>query len=273
MWISFFNWVDARLALITADAEASSDLVAANLANRRGSRIWRTDELSAGSTAAGFTIDFGTAREIAVLALLFPRSNDPDAYDETPAIAATDTIRHRLDLTTAAAGALLDTGITACGALPGYGLHVFRLNAPVTARYWRCDLDAPSRAIEGYLDVARAWAGPILQPRVGITYGAIRAWASDSIIAKASRGTDEFIDSQESLRSWSFDLDWIDDATEADAHEDFDRRMTTAGQFLVCRTDLTLARGAMFARQVQSPGLNAANFGKSRKSYRLLETI
>lgn len=274
MWISHQNWADAAIAVVTADQEASSDLAGANLQQRRGSKIWRSDGLTEVLTAAGFTLDFGTAREVGVLALLFPRVNDPDSYDDVPAIAASgDTIRHRLDLTTASAGVLLDTTALASGVLPGFGVHVYKLATPVTARYWRCDFNVPSRAAEGFLDVARAWAGPVLAPRVGISYGATRAWQSDSIIAKASRGTDEFIDSQESLRAWSYTLDWIDDATESDTWEDLERRITTAGQFLICRTDLTLARGTMFARQSQSAGLDAANFGKSRKTFRIIENI
>ena len=134
MWISHQNWVDASIATITADAEASADLVAANLQRRRGSLVWRTDGLTDELTAAGFTVDFGTPRPIDVLALAFPRENDPDLYDETPAIAASDTVRHRLDLDTAAAGALLDTTPIACGVLPGFGIHVYKLQATHSAR-------------------------------------------------------------------------------------------------------------------------------------------
>lgn len=273
MWISHQNWVDASLARLTADQEASSDLAVSNLQQRRGSRLWRTDGLTESLTAAGFDVDFGASRTVQALALAFPRTNDPDVYDDTPAIAASDTIRHRLDVVTAGAGVVLDTTPIASGVLPGYGIHIYKLASPVTARYWRCDFSVPSRAAEGYLDVTRAWAGSILTPSIGISYGATRAWQSDSIIAKASRGTDEFIDKQQSLRAWSFTLDWLKDATESDSWEDFDRRMTDAGQFLICRTDLTAARGTMFARQTQSAGLDAANFGRSRKTFRILEQI
>lgn len=273
MWLSFLNWIDAEGARLSAAYESLPDLGVANLAQRRGSRVWRTPVLSQVMSQTFFVCDFGANREIGALALMVPRTNDPDVYSEPPMLAPGDTIRHRLDLSSPGAGALLDTGHAASGVLPGYGVHVFKLSAPVTARYWRCDIDAISRGPLGYIDVARAWAGPVMSPRVGISYGATRTWQSDSIIARASRGTDEFIDAQESLRAWSFTLDYIDDATEANAWEDFERRMTSAGQFLVCRTDLPTGRGAMFARQSQSAGLDAVNFGKSRKSFRLIESI
>ncbi|MGE3303893.1 MAG: hypothetical protein AB7M12_12370 [Hyphomonadaceae bacterium] len=121
--------------------------------------------------------------------------------------------------------------------------------------------------------MARAWAGPVLQPQVGISYGAVRSWTSDSIFIRASRSASPFVDPIEPIRSWSFTLDWIDEQTESVDFDDFERRMHTAGQFLVCRTDLPIARGAMLAMQQQSAGLEAANYRRDKKTFRLIETI
>lgn len=273
MWLSYRNWVDADATTISADSEASSDMAAANLASRLSYKNWRTDGLTASFYRAGVLFDFGVARQVQCLALVFPRINDPDVYDGAAAIGASDTIQHKLDLASAGSGAVYNSGALASGVDPGFGVHAVRLPAAVNARYWRVDISAPSRSSVGYLDLIRAWAGPIVEPRVGISYGASRLWQSDSILVKPSRSTSVLIESQESVRVWTMTLDWIADATEAEALDDFERTATTAAQFLIARPDLPTGRAVMLARQQQSTGLTAANYGTSAKTFRIIEDV
>lgn len=269
---SFFsthNWVDAPSAVVTGDAEAG-DLVAAHLQQRGSYRVWRTEGLSVSDTAAGFLVDFGRVREVGVLALCFPRTSSPYDYDLQPDFGAADTIRHRLDAATPGAGALHDSGVVASGVLPGYGVHVHRLTAPVSARYWRCDLDAVSRANLGYVDVQRAWAGPVFEPAIGFAWGDTVIWDSDSVIARASRGPSEFVEPQESIRTWAMSFEGLSDEESAQMVE-LERRMTTAGQFLAHRTDQPAGMRAMLCRQASATGVASATHRISKKQMRLLE--
>lgn len=271
-WVSTSNWVDASSATITA-SDGPGDLLPANLANRYAYRMWRDATLEEGDTDAWFKVDFGQAREVGCLVLLFPRSNLPGNYDAQPSFVSSDTVRHRLDLTTPDAGALLDTGVQASGVVTGLGYHVYKLSSPVTARYWRCDLDAISRAANGYVDICRAWAGPVLEPAIGVDYGATQLWDSGSQVARAARGVADFVDLRESLRSYTMTFSWLS-AAERDTLDDFERIMTTAGQFVACRADLGLARGTMLARQQRSTGLQAVGAHlKHQKQFQIVESL
>lgn len=271
IWLSHFNWIDAASATITPDAEAG-DLLASNLQERQGYKSWRTDGLSMGSTDAGFVVDFGRAREVECLALVFPRTNDPALYDEPAAFDPTDTVRHRLSAVTAGAGELYDSGVIASGVLDGYGYHVVRLNAPVQARYWRVDLDAISRGDLGYVDVARAWAGPVFQPEIGFSFGDNYGWGADVTVSRSSRGVAEFVDNVEALRVWNMTLEGISPA-EAKELIEFERRMTSAGQFLVVRSDVDEGMGEMLARQQTSLGIASLAHARNTKAFRLVESL
>lgn len=271
IWLSWFNWVDAASATLTADVEAG-DLVAENLRERQGYKVWRSDGLSTGATDAGLSVDFGRVREVEALAVMFPRSNDPTLYDEPEDFAASDTIRHRLSAVSAGAGELYDSGAVASGVLAGYGYHVVRLNAAVNARYWRIDLDAISRADLGYVDVARVWAGPVWAPAIGFSFGDGYGWGSDSSVSRASRGVAEFVDNIEPLRTWSMALDGLSDEEREELLE-FERRVTTGAQFLIARSDVSSGKGEMLARQQQSLGLSSLALARNSKAFRLVESL
>lgn len=270
-WMSWFNWLDAGLAQITADAEAG-ELVAENLRERQGYKVWRTDGLEEGSTDAGFTVDFGAVREVGCLALVFPRDNDPNLYDQVADFAATDTVRHRLSAVAAGDGELYDSTAIASGVLQGYGYHVVRLGAAVNARYWRCDLDAISRADLGFVDVARAWAGPVFAPSIGFSFGDAYGWNSDSAVSRASRGLAEFADNIEPVRIWTMAMDGLSDAEREELLE-FERRVTTGAQFLIGRTDVAAGKREMLARQQQSLGLASLAHARNSKAFRLVESL
>ena len=271
-WLSYKNWVDQEAATITA-AEEAGDLVATNLANRYSSSLWRDDTLTAMDATTWFKVDFGVAREVGCLALLFPRSNAPNSYDADPMFETTDTVRFKLSNVAEDGYELLDTTALASGVHAGYGYYVYKLTSPVTARWLRCDLNAVSRGSLGYVDVCRAWAGPVIEPAIGPDFGAVHAWSSDSVVTQAARGISDFVDPREPIRSYAMTLGWLTEA-ERDQMEDLERLMSTSGQFLVVRGDMNVARGAMFARQQRSTGLEAIGAHlRHRKTFQLVESL
>ena len=272
-WFSHRNWVDAPDSILTASAEAG-DLLVENLRNRYYYRQWRVDQLEIGSDDLWFEVDFGQVREVGCLVLLFPRFVAPNYYDVVPSIdPITDTIRHRLDAVTAGAGLLEDTGAISSGVNKNYGYHVVKLDEVVNARYWRCDISAPSRVTAGYINLVRAWAGPTIEPAVNFSFGANHGWSSDSTIQTASRGLTDFVDARESKRSFTMTFDWLNNS-ESDDFEELEQLMTTAGQFVVSREDLSSVKGTMFARQSRTTGLQVTGAHlRNQKSFQLVESL
>jgi hypothetical protein len=268
---SWRNWIDAPDAVLAADAEAG-ELVVANLAERQGYKVWRTANLEPGATDAGFVVDFGRSREVQTLMLLFPRDDDSQRFDPIPAFAAGDTVRHRLSNLTPGANEVYDSGAIASGVASGYGYHHVVLDEAATARYWRCDLDAVSRAALGYVDVARAWAGPAFIPRVNFDWGDAYVWQSDGQVPKAARGFSEFPDNVAALRAWTLNFGALSNE-ERNQLLEFERLMNSTGQFLVWRGDYEPAAGIMLARQQQSLGLSSLALARNSKAFRLIESL
>lgn len=189
--LSWQNWLDRAGVSITASSEAGA-LRATRLADGQVRRRWR-----ASTTTPQLDVDLGTGREVGVLALAQPDdAGGVDANSEALGrMIGTDTVRHRLDLSTAGAGALLDTGAVAGGWEAGYGLHLRALTTPVTARYWRCNLAAPSLAGLGFVDVGRGWIGPSWRPARGnIAFG--WGWTDEDggTVTTAPRSGLDFVD-------------------------------------------------------------------------------
>lgn len=180
--LGYQNWVDLAGASLSAGSQVTT-LQVINLANPQVFTRWRTS----GTASSYFVVDFGTTKTVGVLAIVQP-------WDATM-MAAADTVRHRLDAVTAGTGALLDTGAIASGIVDGYGMHVYILASPVSARYWRCDINAASLATTpGYFDVGRAWAGPTITPARNHAYGWSDQWSDESVTTIASRSGTEYVD-------------------------------------------------------------------------------
>lgn len=212
--ISWVNWLDRASAVITASGQAGN-LGPTNLADPQLSRRWRS---AAGVVTPQLDVDFGASREVGIIALAQPDDAggiNPDG-EARGWMAGTDTVRHRLDVTTAGAGAVLDTTAIAGGWRPGYGYHIHQPAAPLTARFWRCNLNAASLAsVPGFVDLGRAWAGPVWTPARGnIAYGFGEAWADGSEVQRNPRSGLEFVDFGPRQRVVSFGFPVL---TEADA--------------------------------------------------------
>ena len=104
-------------------------------------------------------------------------------------------IRHKLDADggTPGVGAELDSGDLACGVITTRGYHVVVLAAPVTCRYWRCYINAASRATEGFFLVSLAMAGPVFQPTFNHVYGESIGFADNSEIQRTPTSQTGFV--------------------------------------------------------------------------------
>jgi hypothetical protein len=223
------NAVDTATT-ITAGSEAAT-LPASNLASSRFGRIWRT----VGATTSYFIVTFAAATSVSVLAL------------GGCTLSATDTVRHRLysaDGTTV----LYDSGVIACGVLSQYALHVHLLGASYSASFWRCDIVATSRATQGYFDIARAWAGPMWTPTIGISLPWSESWEDGGEVIRAKRSGGTFVGDGPQYRTVEVVLKWMSEADRAQA-EDMARAVGTRSQVLLIPLESgTIPRQAILGR-------------------------
>lgn len=198
-----FSWVNAvdTATTITADSQSATQ-PASNLASPRYGRIWRTSA----ATTAYFLITFSAATAVNVLALA------------GCTLSATDTVRHRL-YDTDGVTVLYDSGVVACGVLPGYALHVTRLSQSYSPKYWRCDIVATSRASQGYFDIARAWAAPVWSPTIGISVPWDESWRDEADVVRAPRSGARFAGDGPQYRTLNCTLKWMLAADKLQAKE------------------------------------------------------
>lgn len=215
-YFSYINWLYQPGVTITPEREVPT-LPAQHLTVQTDAIVYRVNGMGADSNFY-VDIDFGANRSVQLLALTFPRSNDAFDVDATPAIATTDTIRHYLDADggTPGAGVAYDSTAVQSGVLPGYGVHAIKLASPVTARYWRFLISAPSRAASDYIDMGRAWAGPIFEPTYNFSYGDELSWSSSIRSTKASDAPVVYLNREEPFRTKSFSFDAVAEAQTND---------------------------------------------------------
>lgn len=113
-------------------------------------------------------------------------------------------------------GSALDTASIAGGWRSGYGMHVYQPASPINARYWRCNLNAASLAsVPGFVDLGRAWAGPVWTPARGnLAYGFAESWTDGSLVERNPRSGLEFVDLGPRARMLNFAFSAL---TESDA--------------------------------------------------------
>lgn len=227
--ISYVNWVDRPGAGIAA-SPGPSTLPAANLADPVVQRRFR-----ASGTDCWVLVDFGAPREVGVLALAQPHdAGGLDPMGEPLGhLDAADTVRHRLDLAAAGEGAALDTGTVPCRVARGYGLHVHVLAGPVTARYWRLDLSAPSLGVPGFVDLGRVWAGPALRPANNFAFGWRDLWADATAATTVSRSGLRVRDLRHRQRRLDLAFPALTAAEARGAFKELSRTVGLRGQVLV----------------------------------------
>lgn len=258
--LSWTNHVFDAAASLSASSEVTG-LGASNLANPIVQITHR-----AGSTAFYGRCDFGSVREVGVLALLFPRA--------LPMIAAADTIRHKLSALAAGGDELLDTGAVASGVVAGYGYHLYVPSAPISARYWEWTVSAPSLASRGAVDTGVAWAGPLWQPARNFGYGWSRNWGDGSRVDVTPKAGAEYIDAGPRQRVVDLNFGFLTD-DESDEIEEMLRLAGLAQPVLLLPdpTSPKLARRALYGRLASLDGLAQPHFNLFAAPVRLRETL
>jgi hypothetical protein len=272
--LSFTNWLDRAAVSITASSEVLQ-LGSANLREPSLRARWRT---LPGETDAALTVDLGAAREIGVLALVQPPdAGGWDADGEARGwMASTDTVRHRLDLSTPGGDGVLDTGAQAGGWAPGYGVHTHVPPAALTARHWRMDLSAPSlAAVPGYVDIGRAWIGPAFRPLRNFAYGASRARVDSSRVQVNPRSALEAVDVGTMQRVVRFSLASLTEDEAEAVLPDLLRVTGTRGQVLFIPEPggPYAARQSIIGRLTQVPAFSQPNFAFHAADFELRETV
>lgn len=212
---ALFSWINGIDGAILSAGNQVSTLPVANIADRKVQKAWR----SGNATASWFGADLRTATSLGVIGLFGMN------------IAAADTVRIRLSNVAVGNNELLDTTALASNVAAGYGQYVYVPVAPITARYLRVDINAPSRASQGNFDVGRAWAGPVWTPPINFSLGYGEQFNDGSSVLKAPRSGARFVDEGAVWRSFDMTFDWLDDADRIDALE-IDRVCGKRGQLL-----------------------------------------
>lgn len=255
--LSWINHVDRAGALFSADSQ-SATLPASHLADPVVGKVWR----SSGQTAASLTIDFGAVVTLDVLALFGCK------------LDGSDTIRHRLSMDDPESGDLLDTGAQASDIAEGYGAHLHWLPETVSARYWRVDIDAPSRNAEGFFDIGRAWAGSAFQPLRNYSYQASESWIDPSVITRAPESGVEQVDKRPAYRQAAFALDHLT-PEEARQLKEMDRVAGISGQvlFVPDPASATLAEEAILGRLSRSTPIKHPSFSIHAKTFEIRQSL
>ena len=258
-YLSWVNHVDT--ATLSTDSEVAG-LSVDSLGTPVVQQVWRTN----GTTSAYFQADFGQNRAIDVLALVMPRSG--------LLLASTDTVRHRLDADggTPGAGAVLDTTAINSDVAAGYGYHHYRTSSTLSARYWRADISAPSLSSNNYFQLGRAWAGSVLEPAVGIQFGAGRAWGDLGTSVRAAKSGARYSDIGARLRQWDVQFGFLTDA-EAQEAEERQRVAGTTGQALIVRTttEMPIGRRALLGQLRTINPINQPEFDLSSVAFAITE--
>lgn len=272
--LSFINWLDRAGVAISSTSEVPQ-LGTANLREPSLRQRWRTP---LGNVAPTLTVDLGVAREVGVLALAQPQDAgwiDADG-EATGWMAATDTVRHRLDLTTPGGGGVLDTTAQPGGWVRGYGVHVHVPAAALTARHWRADLSAPSLlASPGYLDIGRAWIGPAFRPLRNFDYGWSSTWTDSSRTQVNPRSLLETVDVGAQQRTLVLAFRSLGEAEAQGVLPDLLRAVGTHKQVL-CIPEPGgpyQARQAIIGRLVQVPSITHVNFAFHEAVFELRQTV
>lgn len=209
-WLAYDDHVLPAADGITTEEgdQVANPSPVSHIADRLTYRLWQSQ-----SETTSFEIDFGADVTFQALCVVFPRITDPRRRNGQQEVQPTDLIRHRLDADggTSGTGAVLDTGAVPCQARPDRGYSVVALTNPITARYWRCDLDMPSRADLGFALVSLAFAAPIFQPDFNYVFGERIALADPSTVDRSTAGQVGFPSYAERVLEGEFGWDFLPD--------------------------------------------------------------
>jgi len=227
----------ASVSVTDMDQDAGNISPVAGIVNRYIYTQWQSP-----TEDEWFQIDFGADVAIQSLTVVFPRITNPYRKYETQEILPTDLIRHYLDADggTAGAGAVFDSGAVSCKAEATRGYSVTALSTEVTARYWRCQVNAASRASEGFFLVALGFAGPIFQPSFPHIYGDKLGFDDNSEIQRTPSSQTGFVTRNERTLKAVLVWDFIPDS-ERDAWDAMDEHAGKTEPIVYGRPNYDLA--------------------------------
>lgn len=195
---------------------AGSATPASNLATNLGSDPWQTAGDVTVANGAWAQADAGEA--VTWRALWIGRSN----------LTSDATVRFMLG-TTAGDDDVYDSG-PLTGIEPGYQQLVHVLDAEVTARHFRLEIDDAANP-DGFIRVGLAYAGPVFQPERGLSYGAsfgVAGMRRDI----TTRGGQLYPSALYQQRQWDVSLDFLREAEMYDEGLEIQRHAEIGGNVL-----------------------------------------
>lgn len=210
-WFMYNDQVGRTASVVTTNDvnDATNNSPVEYIKDRHIYRQWQSP-----TNSNWFQVDFGSDQVIQALVVTFPRTTDPDRFSDKADFAVNDTIRHYLDEDggTAGSGAIFDSGALSSYVDPRRGYHVVVLDTPVSARYWRCQLTATSRAAENYFLVAMAMAGQVFQPQYNHTVNDSFSFTDPSEIQRTPASQSVFSQRNDRILEARLVYDFIQDA-------------------------------------------------------------
>ncbi len=271
---SYVNWLQRPETTVQASSATQQN----PSTNLRAAQLRRRHRTLAGVTGYSITFDMQQGREVGVIALAQP--DDAGYFDDSGVsvgtFAPTDTVRHRLDLTTSGAGAVLDTGVIAGNWAAGYGLHTHIPVAPVTARHLKIDIAAPSLVLNpGYCDLGLAWAGPAIRPEINFSFGWSDVWQDGSGISRNQRSGLTLIDRGPKFRTLTIGLKSL---REAEAKNTFKELLRVAGLggLILCMPepeDVYAPQLSIIGRLAQVPPITQNNFEMYDATFQIIQAL
>lgn len=214
-----------------------------NLKDRRLSKLARSTDDS--TTNTKFTMDFGTARSVGVVALI--------AHN----LSSTSTVRIYGDDASDFTTPVYDSGnieVWPSGVIPQELLEweddnfwlgtvsqeaVAGFNAPFVhipssaqvLRYWKVEITDTSNP-DGYVHIGRVFIGSAWRPTIGRSYGASISYEDTSVI-EASLSGEEFFDVRRRRRTHNFELGFLSQTEAYDRVLDLQRIQGVTGEVLI----------------------------------------
>lgn len=272
--IGYDNAVARAQTIVTASSEATG-LAASRLKDFSPRRRFRT---APGITNFTITVDFGTPRAIDVVALQQPVDAGGESADGEALgyMAASDTIQHRFDNVTPGNGVLGSSGLINCGIEAGYGIHVWKPSARITARYWHITVNAASLVSSpSYVDIGTLFAGVAFQPLRNMAYGWGKGRQLGRMESEAARsGLRQFARGR-GRRTLAFTAPWLTIAEAKNTVEDMQRIADRAPQVLAI-PDIDggyVAREAVLGTLEQIAPVTQPNFAVFENVFQIKEII
>ncbi len=255
--LSWVNHVDDAATILSA-SDSEGDLSISNVADSIIGRRWRATATSWGQA------DFGSNKTIDIVCLVYPR-------DST--VPTSGTIQHQFDASggTPGAGAAHDSGAIAHDVSDGYGYHVYKPSAAITARYWRFTFSTAPTAV----NIGRAWAGEIFQPTLDIAFGIGDEWEDLSRVSAAARSGAEYVDERSRRRLFTFALNALSTA-ERDSIREMGRLVGTSKQLLFVKDPAAPTKETVIGRFAQTTPLlrpQPASVALYAKLFKIRESI